>query len=199
MKKQHINQIPTKVVPTELDADSHSPEFDIATIQAITTIKFGNAAAAAAAASDEEITLCIQTPGSKSTTPEEQALGRQTRRKLKLLSNWDTWKRGEHEQFNQFHEQGMFRNPIDPVTLDPSAIVLSPTWQCVVKRDRTHQSRLCCDGSERAASTLHATASTWSACVEMPIQGPFLALCAAEGCQIHGADAQDANAHAREH
>ena len=53
VKKQHVNQILTKLAPTELDADFHSPEFDIATIGAITAVKFGDAAAATA--SNEEI------------------------------------------------------------------------------------------------------------------------------------------------
>ena len=53
MKRQHINQILTKLALTALDADFHSPEFDITTIRAITALKFGDATAAAA--SDEEI------------------------------------------------------------------------------------------------------------------------------------------------
>ena len=76
MKNQQINQIPTKLAQPELDTDSHSPKFDIATIRAITAVKFGDATAAAA--SDEEMQLCIQTLGSDSTTPEEQDLGRFT-------------------------------------------------------------------------------------------------------------------------
>ena len=53
VKKQHVNQILTKLAPTELDADSHSPEFDVATIHAIAAVKSGDTAAASA--SDEEI------------------------------------------------------------------------------------------------------------------------------------------------
>ena len=37
----------------------------------------------------------------------------------------------------------------------------------------------------------------WSSCVEMPNQRPFLASCAAKGHQTHGADIQDAHAHAK--
>ena len=196
VKKQHINQIVTKLSPTELDADSHSLELDIATIQAITAVSFGDAAAAA---SDEEIQLCIQTLGSDSATPEEQALGRFTRQKLKSLSNWNVWKKGEHKQLNQLHKQSVFGNPIDPATFDPDSIILSPTWQCAVKQDRTRRSRLCCDGSKRAAPVLHVIASTWSSCVEMPIQRLFPALCAAEGHCTHGENVQDAHAHAEAH
>ena len=52
VKKQQINQIVTKFAPTELDADSHSPELDIATIHAITAIKHEDAITEA---SNEEI------------------------------------------------------------------------------------------------------------------------------------------------
>ena len=79
VKKWHVNWILTKLAPIELDADSHSPEFDVSTIQAITAVKLGDAAAA----SDEETCLRLQTLGSNSTTPKEQALGRFTCQKLK--------------------------------------------------------------------------------------------------------------------
>ena len=83
VKKQQINQILTKLAPTEFDADSHSPGFDIASVQAITAVRFRDATATATAAFDEDIRLCLQTLGSDSTTPEKQALGRFTCRKLK--------------------------------------------------------------------------------------------------------------------
>ena len=46
VEKQHVNQILTKLAPTDLDAGSHSLEFDISAIRAITVIKCGDAAAA---------------------------------------------------------------------------------------------------------------------------------------------------------
>ena len=50
----------------------------------------------------------------------------------------------------------------------------------------------------RAAPIIHAIASAWSSCVEMPIQRRlFCVLCAATGHQICGADVQDAHAHAK--
>ena len=81
VKKQQINQILTKLAPTDLDADFHLPEFDIATVGAITAIKFGDATTAAA--SDDEIRLCFQTLGSDSATPKAQALGGFTWQRLK--------------------------------------------------------------------------------------------------------------------
>ena len=104
-KKHHLNRIITKLAPTELDEDVHSLTFDMDTIRAIASIRYGDAITHQDA-SDEEINLWINTIGSDSTTPEEQALGRFTRRKLKKLANWNDWKAGEHKQLNQFHKQG---------------------------------------------------------------------------------------------
>ena len=118
--------------------------------------------------------MCIQTLGLDSATPEEQALGRFTCRKLKSLSNWSVWKKGEHKQLNQFHKQGVFGNPIDPATLDPDAITLSPMWQHDVKRDRTCCSTPCCDRGERAAPILHAIACTWSSVWKRQFKDHFL-------------------------
>ena len=54
---------------------------------------------------------------------------------------------------------------------------------------------MCATGSRKAALTLHAVASTWSSCVELPIQRMFLGISAALNLQIFGADAIDAYAH----
>ena len=43
----------------------------------------------------EEITLAVNALRSTEVTPEEQALGRYTRRKLKTLENWPQWLAGE--------------------------------------------------------------------------------------------------------
>ena len=134
--------------------------------------------------------------GSTAITPAEQALGHFTRRKLKQLDNWPEWEKGEHKQLNQFYYQKMFGEPVDASTLDPASIILRPHWQYQVKRDGTRRSRLCCDGSKRAAPKLHELAKTWSSCLEQPVQRLFLALCAIHGFKIYGADVRDAFAHA---
>ena len=54
---------------------------------------------------------------------------------------------------------------------------------------------MCANGSKKAAPTLHAVASTWSSCVELPIQRMFLGISAALKLKIFGADAIDAYAH----
>ena len=165
------------------------------TVGAVASVRCGNAITHHDA-SNEEIKLWLNTIGSESTTPEEQAIGGFAGRKLKKPANWDDWKAGEHKQLNQFHKQGMFGKPFNPKILDPDAIVLHPQWACAVKRNGTWRSRSCCNGSKQAAPGLHAIASAWSSCVEMPIQRLFLAVAASEGCTVCGADVTDACAHA---
>ena len=54
---------------------------------------------------------------------------------------------------------------------------------------------MCCNGSKKAVPQLHAVASTWSSCVELPVQRLFMGLCADMGLTIYGGDATDAYAH----
>ena len=55
---------------------------------------------------------------------------------------------------------------------------------------------MCCNGFKRAVPALHAVASTWSSCVELPVQSLFLGISAALNLTIYGGDATDAYAHA---
>ena len=48
---------------------------------------------------------------------------------------------------------------------------------------------------KNAAPQLRAVASTWSSCVELPIQRLYLGLCATKNLRICGGDARDAYAH----
>ena len=50
----------------------------------------------------EMIKVCINTLNLDFMTPEEQALGYFTRKKLKRLLTWDEWLAGEAKQLNQF-------------------------------------------------------------------------------------------------
>jgi hypothetical protein len=68
-------------------------------------------------------------------------------------------------------------------------------WEYRIKRDGTRRSRQCCDGSPRAAPALHRLVSTYSSCVEQPIQRLFYALAAQLNYHVFGGDAKDAYAH----
>ena len=56
----------------------------------------------------ELIETVINAIGPQATTPEEQALGYFTRKKLKGLDTWPEWLTGEKKQLNQFEALGMY-------------------------------------------------------------------------------------------
>jgi hypothetical protein len=138
--------------------------------------------------SSEEIAM-VAAVTSSAITPEEQALGFFTRRKLKRLSTWPDWQRGEFKQLDRMRDLGMFGKPIPP---PPNAVILRLHWQYQIKRSGERRSRSCCDGSPRAAPVLHRVASTYSSCVEQPVQRLFFALAAANNMRVYGGGATDA-------
>jgi hypothetical protein len=140
----------------------------------------------------ESIECMIQALQSEALTPEEQALGSFTRRKLKNLSTWPLWKEAEIKQLDQFHDLGMYGQPCKR---PPGAIVLPPHWQYRVKTNGTRRSRNCCDGSPRAAPALHRLAQTYASCIEQPCFRLFTALSTALLYTIYAGDACDAFAH----
>ena len=192
-----------QMAPIEDDMEVSIPSLDIHSLRAITKIRYpeifeeyknNEEAFDQNDITAEYIELMINAIQSKSTTPEEQALGFFTRKKLKKLNTWNEWKAGETKQMNQFADLQMFGKPImiDPKT---KPIILRPHWQYNVKRDGTRRARLCCNGSKYAAPILHALAMTYSSCVEHPIQRLFFAIAAQLNLKVYGGDAKDAYAH----
>ena len=55
---------------------------------------------------------------------------------------------------------------------------------------------MCCNESKTTAPQLHVVASTWSSCVELPVQRVFLGIAADLGNTIFGGDVTDAYAYA---
>lgn len=55
---------------------------------------------------------------------------------------------------------------------------------------------MCCNGSKKAVPALHTVASTWSSCVELPVQRIFVGISAALNSTIFGGDVTDAYANA---
>ena len=188
-----------KMAPSEVHfEDGKEYELSIDDIRAITKLKNNHRDLdmSEESISNDMMKVIINTLGSDSITPEEQALGFYTRKKLKKLSTWDEWLAGETKQINQFTHQGMFGDPVDRATLPKDAIILRPHWNYLVKRNGIRRSRMCCNGSKKAAPQLHAVASTWSSCVELPVQRMFMAIAAHLNLPIYGADCIDAYAHA---
>ena len=71
---------------------------------------------------------------STGTTPEEQALGKFTRKRLKTLPTWEEWKKAEEFQLDRYKNLEMYG---DPQFLPPKSILLRPHWQYHIKRDGT--------------------------------------------------------------
>ena len=190
-------QIQKQLAPTEDDLAIVIPTIDIQSLRAIARLhKRGNELLPLDASTlpDEFILTVINAINSKATTPEEQAIGHFTRRKLKKLSTWNEWEAGERKQLDQFTDLQMFGEPIIPPN-DPRAIILRPHWQYHIKRDGTRRARQCCNGSKYAAPLLHAIAMTYSSCVEHPIQRLFFAIAANLNLKVYGGDAKDAYGH----
>ena len=87
----------------------------------------------------------------------------------------------------------MFRIPTDSIGIPKGSIIICPHWQYAVKRSGVDWSRMCCNGSKKAVPQLHAVASAWSLCVELPIQQVFLGICTNAGLTIYSGDATDEN------
>jgi Reverse transcriptase (RNA-dependent DNA polymerase) len=125
-------------------------------------------------------------------TDEERKLPRLTRARLKRLSTWDLWQRGDKGEFAQLDamaKQGMYGPPTD---LPKGAVLLRQHWTYIFKSDGTRKARNCCDGSARAAPALHGAAKTYASCIEQPCMRLFFGLCAINGMIIYGADATNA-------
>jgi hypothetical protein len=172
--------------------DEHTPTLRTADIRAIAALRFPDIDFSPEALPTEEIHLAVHALSSTLITTEEQALGAFTRRKLQTLSTWDIWRAGEHKQLDQMEALGMYGRPRKA---PPGAIILRLHWQYQIRRSGERRARNCCDGSPRAAPTLHAIASTYSSCVDQPIQRLFYALSARMNYRVYGGDAQDAFAH----
>ena len=186
-----------QLAPIEDDLDLVIPNLDLHSLRAISKLhkpENGSLPFDSSTISDDIIMTVINAINSKATTPEEQAIGHFTRRKLKKLSTWNEWEAGERKQLDQFTDLQMFGEPILPPD-DPRTIILRPHWQYHVKRDGTRRARQCCNGSKYAAPLLHAIAMTYSSCVEHPIQRLFFALAAHLNLKVYGGDAKDAYGH----
>ena len=142
--------------------------------------------------SDDMITHMIASINSSAATPEEKALKNYTRRNLKTLPNWDSWKQAEWRQLDRFHELSMYGQPC---ILPKGGIVVRLLWNYIVKDEDERRSRNCCDGSPRAAPRLHSLVNTYSSCIGIPIYRLYSALSTALGYTQYGGDARDAYAH----
>ena len=54
---------------------------------------------------------------------------------------------------------------------------------------------MCCNGSKKVIQQLHAVASTWSSCIELPIQHLFLGIFADAGLTIYDGNVMNVYTH----
>ena len=90
----------------------------------------------------------------------------------------------------------MFGDDIDPIAFLRNTIILRQHYNYTVKRSGVRRSRQCCNGLKFTAPLLYAMVSTWSLCVELPIQCLSIALATQKGVCMYGGDARNAYAHA---
>lgn len=80
-----------------------------------------------------ELEIAINAIKSTKTTPEEQALGHFTRRKLKILPNWNDWNEAEFRQLDRYAKFEMYGLP-QFLPKNKKYVLLRPHWQHHVKR-----------------------------------------------------------------
>lgn len=178
--------------PAAFEDIDHNHALSIADVRAIASARFTDSDFSEHALSTQHITIALNAIRSQATTNDELSLGSFSRRKLRNLDTWPLWFAGERKQLDQFHALRMYGDPVRP---PKGAIILRQHWQYHIKRDGTRRARNCCDGSPRAAPTLHRFAKSYSSCVEQPVQRLFFALSAQMNYQVYGGDAKDAYAH----
>ena len=108
------------------------------------------------------------------------------------MDTWPDWKKDEISQLDKMVKVGMYGKPCKAPC---KAIVLHPHWQYHLKRTGDHRSCNCCDGSKCAAPVFHTVTSTYSSCVNPPVQQLVFALAAINGHKVYGGDIKDAFVH----
>ena len=130
---------------------------------------------------------------SRSSQPTaEHSIGSFTRRKMQQLDTWPDWKQSGISQLDRMAKLGMYGKPCKTPR---EAIILRPHWQYHLKRTGNYCSRNCCDGFKCAAPALHVVTSTYSSCVNQPLQRLCFALAAINDHKVYGGDIKDAFTH----
>ena len=129
--------IASKLAPAEDDYEEYILSLNLESIRAIASLRHSDLYLSEDSIPSDMIQIAIRTLQLDSITPEEQALGFFTRKKLRKLATWPEWQHGEFKQLNQFHEQELYGKPVDQAYLPEGSIVLRPHWQYVVKRSGT--------------------------------------------------------------
>ena len=117
---------------------------------------------------------------------------RLTRRKLKMLDNWDEWKQSEWKQLDQYENQDTFG---EPCKLPSGANVLDLLWTYNIKDDGRLKARCVCNGKPSNKNTA-IFGYTFAKMLDHVGSRIFWAAVAAKNFIVRGADASNAFAEA---
>ena len=95
-KSAKVHHLHSKYAPKESDYVEHVMTLTVENIWSIASFRY-NIDISTKNVPIEMIQIAINTLQSDSITPEEAAIGHFTRQKLKKLSTWNDWKKGEHK------------------------------------------------------------------------------------------------------
>lgn len=115
-----------------------------------------------------------------------------TRRYLIQQDDWDNWRKSEHKQLDQYHNQGTLSKP---TKLPKGANLLPLLWTYLVKDDGTKKARCVCNGSPRMQGSI-TLANTYTGSLEQICSRIFWATSAIHNHIVIGADASNAFAEA---
>ena len=113
-------------------------------------------------------------------------------KELKQRSDWSEWKQSKFKMLDQYHEQGMFSQPM---ALPAGAHALHMLWTYFLKLCGTRKSRMVCNGNPRQKGTV-TLGHTYANALDAASERLFWALVAKEGLIAVGADVTNAFAEA---
>ena len=126
-------------------------------------------------------------------TEQERNLSSFTRKNLKKLDNWIEWRDADDKQLDAHFKAGALGKPVPrPTTLEGRRQVFRGVWARLVKATGVRKSRLCLDGSKRAAPWLRQLVKTYASCIEIPCLRLFFAICAERGWYVSFGDVDNA-------
>jgi len=128
--------------------------------------------------------------GSDAVTP---IINKLTRRKLKVLDDWDDWNKAEFTQLDQYESQSTFG---PPCKLPPNANVLHLLWTYVFKEHENRRKARCvCNGAPGRRGSVTLT-ETYAGALEQTGARIFWAISALHNNIVVAADASNAFAEA---
>ena len=127
-------------------------------------------------------------------TPEERNLKSLSTKATRSLPNAEEWIKADFTQLNAHFDSGTIGKAVPKPRLQQGDYpqVYRGVWSRSVKHDGRRKSRLCLDGSKRAAPWLRLILEVYSSCIETPCVRLFLAESVNRGFGTSFADVDNA-------